>query len=92
MNTPARIDSAINSSVQSMFTVQVLSNEGQLLSEYSLTREEHHVATLAAAEQCAVARLSDYHGEHLVIVVSEETLTKLRQVQLKLIPASHAQV
>jgi len=88
---PARIDDTVDTGVQSTFTVQVLSNEGRLLSEYSLSREKHRIATLAAAEECALARLSDYHGEYLVIVVSEESLTKFRQVQLKLIPVNRAQ-
>ena len=69
------------------FTVQVCSNDGRLLSEYLLTKKEHNVTTLAAAEQQALTNLSDSCDEQLVIVVSEETLTKLRQVQFKVIPA-----
>ena len=69
------------------FTVQVCSNDGRLLSEYLLTKKEHNVTILTAAEQQALINLSDNYDEQLVIVVSEETLTKLRQVQLKVVPA-----
>lgn len=75
-----------------MFTVQVCSNDGRLLSEYGLTKKDHHVATLAAAERRAILNLSEFHGEHLVIVVSEETLTKLRQIHVNVMPANDDKV
>ena len=65
------------------FNTQVCSKDGRLLSEYMLTRHDHDVGSLSAAERCACESLSDYQGEPLVIVVTEETLTKLRQVHLK---------
>ena len=70
------------------FTVQICSNDGRLLSEYELTRKDHNVSTLAAAENRAVLNLSEFCGEHLVIVVSEETVTKLRQIHVNFIPAN----
>jgi len=72
------------------FTVQVCSYDGRLLSEYMLTKKEHDVTTLAAAEQQALTNLCDSCDQQLVIVVSEETLTKLRQVQLKVVCAHSA--
>ncbi len=66
---------------QATFNIQVCSEEGQLLSEYTLTKHDHDIRTLKAAESCACESLSDYQGEPLVVVVSEQTLTKLRQVQ-----------
>lgn len=69
---------------RSEFNIQVCSKDGRLLSEYTLTRHEDKVKSLAAAERCACENLSDYQsngGEQVVVVVSEETLTKLRQVQ-----------
>ncbi len=69
---------------QSIFNIQVCSQDGRLLSEYTLTQRENDVSTLGAAERCACENLADYQGmqgEQVVVVVSEETLTKLRQVQ-----------
>jgi hypothetical protein len=75
-----------NAEVQTTFNIQVCSKDGRLLSEYTLTQQEHDVSTIDAAERCACENLSDYHNsdnnnDRLVVVVSEETLTKLRQVQ-----------
>ena len=70
---------------QTTFNIQVCSKDGRLLSEYTLTQQEHDVRTIDAAERCACENLSNYHdsdnNDRLVVVVSEETLTKLRQVQ-----------
>ncbi len=69
---------------QSTFNIQVCSKDGRLLSEYTLTQHDHDVSTIGAAERCACENLANYqsnHDEQLVVVVSEETLTKLRQVQ-----------
>jgi len=75
-----------NAEVQTTFNIQVCSKDGRLLSEYTLTQQDHYVRTIDAAERCACENLSDYHNsdnnsDRLVVVVSEETLTKLRQVQ-----------
>jgi len=70
------------------FIVQICSKDGRLLSEYGLSKRDHKVCTLAAAEHRAVMNLSEFYGEQLVIVISEETLTNLRQVQLKVAPAN----
>ena len=79
-------ESSSNIEFPAGFTVQVCSNDSRLLSEYLLTKKEHNVTTLAAAEQRALTNLSDIYDEQLIIVVSEETLTKLRQVQVKVVP------
>lgn len=63
------------------FDVQVCSSDGRLLSEYSLTRHDHDVSTLVAAESCACGNLPGNREESVVVIVSELTLTKLRQVQ-----------
>lgn len=70
--------------VQSTFNIQVCSKDGRLLSEYTLTQHDHDVSTIGAAERCACENLANYQSdrdEQFVVVVSEETLTKLRQVQ-----------
>lgn len=67
------------------FTVQVCSDEGRLLNEYRLSRTGDNVATLDAAEDRVRNDFSDYKGEPLVIFVSQETLTKFRQLQLKVV-------
>lgn len=66
---------------QTTFDIQVCSKDGRLISEYMLTRRDDGVSTLSAAESCACKNLSDYHDDSLIVVVSEETLTKLHQVQ-----------
>ena len=63
------------------FNVQVCTSDGRLLREYTLNRRDDGVCTLSDAESCACKNLSDDHGEPLVVVVSEETLLKMRQVQ-----------
>ena len=85
MNTSAKRDADACADLLSTFSIQVCSKNGQLLSEYRLTRRDHNVGTLSAAERFARENLAEYRGEPLIIVVSEETLTKLRQVQLKVI-------
>ena len=81
MSTDAKRKDHDGVDIEAMFNIQVCSNDGRMLSEYTLTRGEHDIHTLNAAESCACENLSDYQGEPLVVVVSEETLTKLRQVQ-----------
>ncbi len=82
----AKAKKRTNAEEQTTFNIQVCSKDGRLLSEYTLTQQEHDVKTIDAAERCACENLSSYnnsrnHSERLVVVVSEETLTKLRQVQ-----------
>jgi hypothetical protein len=82
----AKAKKRANTEVQTTFNIQVCSKDGRLLSEYTLTQQEHDVRTIDAAERCACENLSNYHdsdnnNDRLVVVVSEETLTKLRQVQ-----------
>ncbi|TDI77179.1 MAG: hypothetical protein E2O81_05335 [Betaproteobacteria bacterium] len=68
------------------FTVQVCSEDGRLLSEYKLSRTGDNVATLDAAEDRVRNNYSDYKGEPLIVFVSQETLTKFCQTQLKVVP------
>ena len=82
----ARAKKRANAKEQTTFNIQVCSKDGRLLSEYTLTQQEHDVRTIDAAERCACENLSNYNNsdnnnDRLVVVVSEETLTKLRQVQ-----------
>ena len=81
MSANAKKNANAGKNLQTTFDVQVCSKDGRLISEYTLTRRDDDVSTLGAAETCACKNLSDYHDESLVVVVSEHTLTKLRQVQ-----------
>lgn len=83
MTANAKRDADAGTAMPATFNIQVCSKDGRLISEYTLTRHDHDVGTLSAAERCARTDLSDYKGEPLVIIVTEETLTKFRQVQLK---------
>lgn len=78
-NTKKRAEAGEESLIT--FNIQVCANDGRLLSEYTLTRNDHDVKTLKAAEYCACKNLSEYHGEPLIVVVSEESLSELSQVQ-----------
>ncbi len=69
------------------FHVQVCSGDGRLLSEYQLTRTDNSIATLEAAEDHIHKDFSDYKGEPLIVFVSQETLTKFRQLQMKVVAA-----
>jgi hypothetical protein len=81
MNAIAKKNANAGEDGQFTFDVQVCSKDGRLISEYTLTRRDNNVSTIRAAESCACKNLSDYHEQSLVVVVSETTLTKLRQVQ-----------
>jgi len=72
--------------VRSTFVVQIFAYDGRLLSEYSLSGANHKLNSLADAEALALDNLNGFFGEQVVLVVSEETLTKLRQVQRKAAP------
>lgn len=67
------------------FRVQVCSDEGRLLREYGLTRVDNNVSTFDAAEDYVRSDFSNYKGAPLVVLVSQETLTKLRQLQIKVV-------
>ena len=66
---------------ESMFNIQVCSNDGRMLNEYTLTPNDNDVSTLNAAESCACESLSDYRGDPLVVVVSEDRPDRFQQVQ-----------
>jgi hypothetical protein len=88
MNTTVKKDTQASENVLTEFNVQVCSNDGRLLSEYSLTGKDHDVRTLAAAENSARTNLSDHHGEPLVVVVTEQTLTRIHQVHIRVVANS----
>lgn len=71
---------------ETTFVVQVCSRDGRMISEYTLTRRQHGVATLKAAERRAKAQLLNNFGEALIMIVSEERLTKLCQSQRLVTP------
>ena len=79
MSTSTKRDT--DTAMLTKFDVQVCSQDGRLLREYTLNRRDDGVCTLGDAESCACKNLSDAHGDPLVVVVSEETLLKMRQVQ-----------
>jgi hypothetical protein len=81
MSVNAKKDTDAGADVLTSFNVKVCSKDGRLLSEYTLTPHQHDVLTLSAAERRAHDNLLDNYGEPLIVIVSEETLTKLRQVQ-----------
>ena len=81
MSTNRKKKTDLGEDLLSTFNIQVCANDGRLLSEYTLTRNNDDVRTLKAAENCACKNLADYQGEPLIVVVSEETLSELAQVQ-----------
>ena len=90
MSGNAKKDADAGVETPTTFNIRICSKDGRMLSEYTLTRHQHDVATLGAAERRAVENLLDNYGEALVIIVSEETLTKLRQTQQLVTPTSPA--
>ncbi len=69
--------------VDTSFDIQVCTDDGRLLNEFTLTGNDDKVTTLKFAEHHVRVGFSNYKGEPLVIFLSEETLTKFRQVQIK---------
>lgn len=65
------------------FLVQAYTQAGQLLSEKTLCTDRDDVATLHSAERFARRHLFKNRVESVIVVVSQETLTKLRQVQFR---------
>ncbi len=68
--------------VTNTFNIQVYNDEGRLLSEYTIDSERDQVSTLRAAEDSARKKLRQTFLEPLILIISEQTLTKLRQVQV----------
>lgn len=87
MQTKSQIDPEGGIDLPPEFTVQVCSDDGRLLREYALSNSDDNICTVAAAERRAVRDLSDFSDEKIVIIVSQQTLTKLRQIQLIIVPA-----
>jgi len=90
MSANARKEADASAEILTTFNIRLCSKDGQLLSEYTLTRHDDDVSTLQAAERCACKKLSNYDGESLVVVVTEETLPGLRQSQRLVTPISPA--
>ncbi len=90
MSSKVEEDADTGMETPTTFNIQVCSKDGRMLSEYTLTRHQHDVATLGAAERRAKESLLDNYGEALVIIVSEETLTNLCQTQRLVTPMSPA--
>ena len=67
------------------FSIQVYARDGRCLSQFMLTLFDDDGGTLGAAERQARVNLSDNHGEPLVIVVTEDPSTNLRNLQLRMI-------
>lgn len=85
MATTAKIENHEAADEVMSFHVQVCSGDGRCLSEYELTRTGDNIASLDAAESHVHDDFSDYKGEPLIVFVSEETLTKFHQLQIKVV-------
>ena len=81
MSANTKKDTNAGAKILSTFNIQEFSEDGRMLHEYTLSRNDHDVCTISAAERFACENLACLDGEPRVVVVSEETLTKLRQVQ-----------
>lgn len=64
------------------FSVQLYNEAGQLLNEYTLDPVKDNILTLSAAEKSARSDMVANDLGSTIIIVSQETLTKLRQVQI----------
>ena len=85
MNAKTKMAAKLDEELSISFDIQVCSNDGRILSEYTLTRKDDQVTTLKSAEHHVRVGLSGYKGEPLVVFISQETLTKFRQVQIKVV-------
>ena len=83
MDATAKIENHDVADDTTSFDIQVCSDDGRVLNTFRLTRPGDNVATLDAAEEFVRSGFSDYKGEPLVVYVSQETLTKFRQLQIK---------
>lgn len=81
MSANTKKDTNGGTKILSTFNIQEYSEDGRMLHEYTLSRNDNDVCTISAAERFACENLAGHVGEPRVVVVSEETLTKLRQVQ-----------
>ena len=85
MNAKTKMAAKLDEELSISFDIQVCSNDGRILREYTLTRKDDQVTTLKSAEHHVRVGLSDYKGEPLVVFISQVTLTKFRQVQIKVV-------
>ena len=86
MSTDAKRNADANadtSFVDTSFDIQVCTDDGRLLNEFTLTGNDDKVTTLKSAERHVRRGLSNYKGDPLVIFLSEQTPTKFRQVQIQ---------
>lgn len=70
-----------DTSTTSTFNVQVYTHEGRFLSEYEMDSENDNVHTISEAKESAQIRIGRTSFESVVLVISEQTLTKMRQIQ-----------
>ena len=92
VGTDVKDDVDADSDVLIPFSIQVYSRDGSCLSRFMLTLYDDDGCSLSAAERQARVNLSDNHGEPLVIVVTEDPSTTLRNLQLRMIapnPTAH---
>ena len=64
------------------FKIQVYRDDGELIDEYELDAEKDAVPSLSVAKDRALHDASKHRSGRLVIVVSGQTLTRLRQIQI----------
>lgn len=67
------------------FSVQLYRDDGQLLREYTLDPVKDRISTLRAAEESARSDMVANNLGSTIIIVSQETLTKIRQVQIAVV-------
>ena len=64
------------------FSVQLYSDDGQLIGECALDPVKDNISALYAAEKSTCSDMVANDLGSTIIIVSQETLTKLRQVQI----------
>ena len=85
MNGRESENADIDLSATSTFEVQIYTDGGRLISEYTLNQAHDNICTITAAERSARKNLANSFLEPLVLIISEYTLTKLRQIQVKVV-------
>jgi hypothetical protein len=83
VNSKTKADPDTHTDRTNTFNIQVYTDEGRLIDEYTMDPERDKVSTLGAAEDSARKRLTQRFFEPLILIVTEQTLTKLCQVQVK---------
>jgi len=65
MNAKTKMAAKLDEELSISFDIQVCSNDGRILREYTLTRKDDQVTTLKSAEHHVRVGLSGYKGELL---------------------------